>query len=46
MLRHLCSSISYGGASSLRELKERFDEEPTRYMVRLTTASRHESFTR
>jgi IMP dehydrogenase len=46
MLRHLCSSISYGGASSLRELKERFDEEPGRYMVRLTTASRHESFTR
>lgn len=46
MLKHLCSSISYGGASSLRELKERFDAEPGRYMVRLTTASRHESFTR
>ena len=46
MLRHLCSSISYGGASSLGELQQRFRAEPERYLVRLSTASRHESFTR
>jgi IMP dehydrogenase len=46
MLKHLCSSISYGGASSLTELREKFEADPSRYLVRLTTASRHESFTR
>jgi IMP dehydrogenase len=46
MLRHLCSSISYGGASSLRDLRERFMANPERYLIRLSTASRHESFTR
>ncbi|MGE3958936.1 MAG: IMP dehydrogenase [Vicinamibacterales bacterium] len=46
MLKHLCSSISYGGASSLRELREQFWAQPERYLVRLSTASRHESFTR
>jgi IMP dehydrogenase len=46
MLKHLCSSISYGGATSLRELRERFMAEPERYLVRLSTASRHESFSR
>lgn len=46
MLKHLCSSISYGGASSLHELRERFTANPERYLVRLSTASRHESFTR
>lgn len=46
MLKHLCSSISYGGASSLGELQQRFQAEPERYLVRLSTASRHESFSR
>jgi len=46
MLKHLCSSISYGGAGSLRELREQFIANPERFLVRLTTASRHESFTR
>jgi len=46
MLKHLCSSISYGGAGSLRELREQFMANPERYLVRLSTASRHESFTR
>ncbi|MGE0451532.1 MAG: IMP dehydrogenase [Vicinamibacterales bacterium] len=46
MLKHLCSSISYGGAASLSELKERFLADPERYVVRLTAASRHESFVR
>lgn len=46
MLKHLCSSISYGGATSLSELKHAFLADPERYLVRLSTASRHESFTR
>lgn len=46
MLKHLCSSISYGGASSLADLQQRFRAEPDRYLVRLSTAARHESFTR
>ncbi len=46
LLKHLCSSISYGGASSLRELRERFMADPERYLVRLSTAARHESFLR
>ena len=46
MLKHLCSSISYGGASSLGELQQRFQAEPERYLVRLSTASRHETFSR
>ena len=46
MLKHLCSSISYGGAANLRELREAFLADPQRYLVRLSTASRHESFTR
>ncbi|MFN7980479.1 MAG: IMP dehydrogenase [Vicinamibacterales bacterium] len=46
MLKHLCSSISYGGATSLGELKQAFRKNPERYLVRLSTASRHESFTR
>jgi IMP dehydrogenase len=46
MLKHLCSSISYGGAESLRDLREQFMADPGKYLVRLSTASRHESFTR
>lgn len=46
MLKHLCSSISYGGARSLRELQETFREQPERYLVKLTAASRSESFHR
>lgn len=46
MLKHLCSAISYGGAQSLRELREKFWCHPERYLVRLTAASRSESFQR
>ncbi len=46
MLKHLCSSISYGGASSLRDLQERFRSEPGRYVVPLSPASRAESYQR
>jgi IMP dehydrogenase len=46
MLKHLCSAISYGGASSLAELQQKFRENPERYVSRLTESSRRESFDR
>ena len=46
MLKHLCSAISYGGAQSLQELREQFWTDPERYLIRLTEASRAESFQR
>jgi IMP dehydrogenase len=46
MVKHLCSSISYGGAASLRELRERFWQEPERYLIKLSASSRRESYER
>jgi IMP dehydrogenase len=46
MLKHLCSAISYGGAASLREFREKFWAAPERYLIRLTAASQAESFNR
>jgi IMP dehydrogenase len=46
MLKHLCSSISYGGAASLGELKTLFWEHPEDYIVKLSAAGRRESFER
>jgi IMP dehydrogenase len=46
MLKHLCSAISYGGAKSLAELRQTFWADPERFLVKLTPASRAESFDR
>jgi IMP dehydrogenase len=46
MLRHLCSTISYGGARSLQELRDKFRSDPERYLIRLSRASQAESFER
>jgi IMP dehydrogenase len=46
MLKHLCSAISYGGASSLAELRRAFEQDPARYVIRLTGPARRESFDR
>src|SRR5262249_43729258 len=46
MLKHLCSAVSYGGATGLAELRERFWAEPERFLVRLSDAARSESFQR
>jgi IMP dehydrogenase len=46
MLKHLCSAISYGGVKTLQELREQFWSEPGRYLIRLSDASRRESFER
>jgi IMP dehydrogenase len=46
MLKHLCSAVSYGGATTLEELKGQFWSDPARFLVKLTDASRRESFER
>jgi IMP dehydrogenase len=46
MMKHLCSSISYGGAASLRELQDAFHADPTAYVIRLSPAARRESYER
>ena len=46
MIKHLCSSISYGGAGSLRELRERFWADPDSYLIKLSASSRRESYER
>jgi IMP dehydrogenase len=46
MMKHLCSSISYGGADSLADLRTRFAGDPSRYVIRLSRAARRESYER
>jgi IMP dehydrogenase len=46
MLKHLCSSVSYGGASNLADLKKLFWDHPERYIIKLSAAGRKESFER
>ncbi len=46
ILKHLCSSISYGGASSLEELRAMFREDPMRYLVKLSASAKRESYER
>ncbi|MCH8980310.1 MAG: IMP dehydrogenase, partial [Armatimonadetes bacterium] len=46
LTKHLCSSISYGGAASLTELKERFRAQPDQYLITLSAAARSESYAR
>jgi len=46
ILRHLCSSVSYGGARSLSELKALFWQDPFRYLIKLSASGRRESYER
>ena len=46
ILKHLCSSISYGGARSLEELRQMFRTDPMRYLVKLSASSKRESYER
>lgn len=46
MIKHLCSSISYGGADSLADLRQRFWRDPTRYLVKQSAAAKRESYER
>jgi IMP dehydrogenase len=46
ILKHLCSSISYGGAKSLVELRQMFRDDPLKYLVKLSSSSKRESYER
>jgi IMP dehydrogenase len=46
IFKHLCSSISYGGAGSLQELITMFRADPLRYLVKLSASSKKESYDR
>jgi IMP dehydrogenase len=46
IFKHLCSSISYGGASSLAELRAMFRADPMRYLIKLSSSSKKESYER
>src|SRR3954462_5521299 len=46
MIKHLCSSISYGGAANLRELREKFWSDPDTYLIKLSASARRESYER
>jgi IMP dehydrogenase len=46
ILKHLCSSISYGGAQSLAELRQMFRDDPMKYLVKLSSSSKRESYER
>ena len=46
MIKHLCSSISYGGASSLAEMRQRFWAEPNKYLIKQSSSARRESYER
>lgn len=46
MIKHLCSSISYGGAASLTAQRAMFWNDPGRYMVKQSASARRESYER
>jgi IMP dehydrogenase len=46
IFKHLCSSISYGGAGSLQELVRMFRADPLKYLVKLSASSKKESYDR
>ena len=46
ILKHLCSSISYGGAKSLADLRSMFRDDPLKYLVKLSASSKRESYER
>ena len=46
MLKHLCSSISYGGADSLNGLRQAFWADPMKLVIRQSASARRESYER
>jgi IMP dehydrogenase/GMP reductase len=45
-VKHLCSAISYAGVSTLLEFRQKVWMDPGQYLIRLSPASRNESFER
>jgi IMP dehydrogenase len=46
IFKHLCSSISYGGAGSLAELRQMFRADPMKYLIKLSASAKKESYER
>ena len=46
MIKHLCSSISYGGTASLPELRRMFWSNPEKYLIKVSASGRRESYER
>jgi IMP dehydrogenase len=46
ILRHLCSSISYSGATSLEEIKTLFWKDPFHFLIKLSASGKRESYDR
>jgi len=46
MIKHVCSSISYGGATSLSELRQMFWRDPQKYLIKQSASARRESYER
>lgn len=46
MTKHLCSSISYGGAETLAGLRQLFWSDPHKYLIKLSHSARRESYER
>jgi len=46
ILRHLCSSISYSGATSLEEIKALFWKDPFHFLIKLSASGKRESYDR
>jgi IMP dehydrogenase len=46
MIKHVCSSISYGGATSLCELRQMFWKDPQKYLIKQSASARRESYER
>jgi IMP dehydrogenase len=46
MIKHLCSSISYGGADSLQGLRRAFWADPSKFLIRQSASARRESYER
>ncbi|MEO6213619.1 MAG: IMP dehydrogenase [Vicinamibacterales bacterium] len=46
MIKHLCSSISYGGADSLAGLREAFWNDPGAFVIKQSPSARRESYER
>ena len=46
MIKHLCSSISYGGADSLSAMRTSFWQAPRKFLIRQSASARRESYER
>jgi IMP dehydrogenase len=46
MIKHVCSSISYGGAATLGELRASFWANPQKFAIRQSSSARRESYER